>query len=276
MIAWLRRHGINKDKDCYVNALVDWVVLGLHTGYRDVEWCQQVDPTKHGYYEYETITKWKNQIYACCPGDLNFMGSTTGQLSGLEHQPTAWEIARDTPIGELAATKIRWRYQKNLFHGEEIDFVANPDSDFCPVIATKNIVERHQRLNMGADTPLAVYKRNKNSIHGTHFVKNGVEKQLKDAAWQVYYPELELKHSPAKITLHSIRIGACVLLHSVNPNALFIKSRLRWRSDKFENCIRHVPALAAQHGRAMQRANVSSYGLTQVIPGFTGANPLAP
>ena len=115
-------------------------------------------------------TKWKNQIYACCPGDLNFMGSTTGQLSGLEHQPTAWEIARDTPLGDLAAAKIRWRYQKNLFHGEEIDFVANPDSDFCPVIATKNIVERHQKLNMGEDTPLAVYKRNKHSNHGTHFV----------------------------------------------------------------------------------------------------------
>ena len=52
MIAWLQRHGINKDRYCYVNALVDWVVLGLHTGYRGAEWCQQVDPTKHSYYEY--------------------------------------------------------------------------------------------------------------------------------------------------------------------------------------------------------------------------------
>ena len=77
-------------------------------------------------------------------------------------------------------------------------------------------------------------------------------------------------------TDHATRHPNRALLHSVNPNAFFIKSRLRYRSDKFENYLRDVPAIDAQHGRAMQRANMSSYGLTQVIPGFTGANPLAP
>ena len=46
---------------------------------------------------------------------------------------------------------------------------------------------------------------------------------------------------------HSIRIGACVVLHEHGHSAVFIKNRLRWKSDTFMDHLRDTVSLARKH-----------------------------
>ena len=86
--------------------------------------------------------------------------------------------------------------------------------------------------------------------------------KLRKAAWKIYYPECNtLADSPAKITLHSIRINAFMILFAENMNNANIIGRLRYKSTKF--CIYHqnAPALAAIHTRAVTITDLNSYNL---------------
>ena len=57
----------------------------------------------------------------------------------------------------------------------------------------------------------------------------------------------ELQH----YTPHSIRIYACVLLHENGHSGVFIKDRLRWRSDTYMDYLRDTPRLARQHADSL-------------------------
>ena len=50
---------------------------------------------------------------------------------------------------------------------------------------------------------------------------------------------------------HSIKVGACVLLHEHGFNGSFIKVRLRWKSDTFLLYLRNTDRLTAQHAAAL-------------------------
>jgi hypothetical protein len=47
MISWLIEHAKTKHEDSLENALSDWFIMGIHTGYRSIEWCQEKDTKKH-------------------------------------------------------------------------------------------------------------------------------------------------------------------------------------------------------------------------------------
>ena len=53
MINWLINSVIGKDPDCLTHAIIDFLIMGIQTGWRGVEWAQPKDPTKHGFYEYD-------------------------------------------------------------------------------------------------------------------------------------------------------------------------------------------------------------------------------
>ena len=53
---------------------------------------------------------------------------------------------------------------------------------------------------------------------------------------------------------HSVRVGACILLNTVGKNSDFIKKRLRWRSDTYQDYLRNLPELALQHASAIASA----------------------
>ena len=52
-------------------------------------------------------------------------------------------------------------------------------------------------------------------------------------------------------TPHPIRIFACALLHDNNHSGVFIKDRLRWRSDPYMDYLRNTPRLARQHAASL-------------------------
>ena len=54
-----------------------------------------------------------------------------------------------------------------------------------------------------------------------------------------------------KFTPHSPRVGACVLMHLVKRDADYIKKRLRWKSDTYQDYLRHIDQVATDHVKAI-------------------------
>ena len=75
---------------------------------------------------------------------------------------------------------------------------------------------------------------------------------LQSTAHAVY--NITKKEDLGRFTSHSIRVGACVLLHTQNISAEDIKFRLRWRSDAFRMYLRNVTQLAERHKNAINMA----------------------
>ena len=73
MIIWLIKSVTGKDHDCFTNAIIDFLIMGIQTGWRGVEWAQPKDPTKHGFYEYDKPSSpFENRVYALCIEDIRF------------------------------------------------------------------------------------------------------------------------------------------------------------------------------------------------------------
>ena len=76
---------------------------------------------------------------------------------------------------------------------------------------------------------------------------------MQEAASKVY--GITYKKELAAFTSHSLRVGACVLLHAQNISSEDIKFRLRWRSDTFRMYLRNILQLAERHRDAIANAD---------------------
>ena len=54
---------------------------------------------------------------------------------------------------------------------------------------------------------------------------------------------------------HSIRVGACVVLHEASQSPDVIKVRLRWCSDAYQMYLRITPKLALLHTQAVNTSD---------------------
>jgi len=222
-------------RDSYQAAFYDWMVIGMHTGCRKSEWCQDT-------YDYKLFTQ-----VALNPDDSSkaFIASDFT----LHNDSTKSNL--ESPIKEFNYVKIRWRFQKNGDNGQTISFAhdqSNPS--FSPVLAAQRILERAQRLEVPHNMPIAVFKRPIQSPPAPKYLfidHHSVELQFKSCARKILH--ITKIADLARFTLHSIRVGACVLLHENGADSLLIKSRLRWRSDSFLNYLRNTLFLAKAHAQ---------------------------
>ena len=83
------------------------------------------------------------------------------------------------PVLEVAVFTVRWQYQKNLHHGQEIDFQASPkDPEWCFVRAALRIIARFKLFCGRPNTPVALYLRNSKSTTCDWLTKRGVEAKM--------------------------------------------------------------------------------------------------
>ena len=254
MINYLRTLVVGKNPHCLTCALIDFAVLAVQTAWRGIEWVQPKNPRIKGkvkleFYEYDNATsKFDNTIYACCVEDF-----TLKRKCGRVIQDPL-----SVPISEIAVCTIRWRFQKNLQHGQEIDFQASPaDPEWCFVRAAVRIIERFHLFCGRPNTPVALYQRNQNSQACDWLTKRSVESKLKLAAWKVFYPDGPLKDSLAKITCHSFRIQAAVALFTAKATESVIMGRLRYLSNCYSMYYRNTPMLAQLHAAAVEQQSGS-------------------
>ena len=130
----------------------------------------------------------------------------------------------------IESVRITWRFQKNGNNGQSLTYAKNTlKPEACPVTAAFHIYQRAFRLRIHHYNPIVVFLTSRKTIrYIAHFM---VEQTLKLLATKVY--NITNKQELQKYTCHSLRVGACVLLHSSNASADTIKWRFRWKSDSY-------------------------------------------
>ena len=119
--------------------------------------------------------------------------------------------------------------------------------------ACKRIHHRALNLKIPKDKPIAVFSETKKTQNKTNYIDDThIKSILQEAASKIY--NIKCKKELSNFTSHSIRVGACVLLHAQNVSAEDIKFRLRWRSDTFRTYLRNILPLAERHKEAIANA----------------------
>ena len=144
---------------------------------------------------------------------------------------------------------ITFRSQQNGANGAKILFVQHLTSTtLCAVRAALRLRRRAQLLRHPPHLPLAVFALA--SGEPRYVGRAMVASYLRERAKQEF--GFTDTASLAKYTLHSVRVGACVLLHAgglVSPDNLM--TTLRWKSDACRVYTRSTPEVAAQVNAAI-------------------------
>jgi len=202
-------------------ALADWFILGLYAGFRLSEWAQPSNIRKYATFQRAI----DNSSRAVTANDFSF-------------------------DDDYSHVTICWRFQKNGQNGEKVTFAASKDPSRCPVAAAHRIIERATSLNNPPDHPVALYK---DSLGSRRFITDtDIALALRRAASVVY--NITDTTLLDRWTSHSLRVGACVLLHATGASALDIQRRLRWRSDTFMMYLRNTLNLAEAHTDAISNS----------------------
>lgn len=213
-------------------AVANWVALGLSAGFRISEYGQ---PSPKTAYLPHTPTL-RGLPRAFIAEDFVFHSSSAGPAL----PPATRHLAQ--------YVTIRWRVQKNGENGEAITFAAIPASSshhlLCPVRNALDIVDRADQLR---------YPHGILGVHSQGYVRPPqISARLRAAASKAH--GITDTDALARFSPHSIRVGACVLLHESGAAPLFIQKRLRWRSLAFQMYLRNTASLASSHASLLAAA----------------------
>ena len=223
-------------------AIADWLILGEQTGFRRKEWAQDTTYLQ----KYNDIERNIDGTPAAfIMNDFVFKGKNNKHIDNSSNKE----------VNKASIVNIKWRYQKNNDNGQVISYIKDTANKrlHCAVEASKRIRRRAIRLGISKDKPIAVYSEHKHNTKKICYIDDiHIKKLLQEAAKRVY--NIKDKKDLSAFTSHSIRVGACVLLHAQNISAEDIKFRLRWRSDSFRIYLRNIIQLAERHRDAIVNA----------------------
>ena len=228
-----------------LDALLDWFVLGLHTGFRITEYAQ-----RKGVTSLENVTKnYDKRPKALLREDFEFFGPNRHRMNH--------EQAIASP-SSVETVDICWRQQKNGQNGEKKTFHCDKKSTtLCPVRASVRIIDRASQLDLHHEHPVCVFTSNGKATGKVKFVtETHIGDCLKNLARLEY--GITKASELARYTSHSIRVGACVALHAANLDVKDIQHQLRWRSTTFWNYLRNLPTQAYRCMAAIRDYNPMS------------------
>ena len=229
MVDTLRSNPASKSFFSLEAAMLDWLTVGMYAGFRLSEWAQADSDvnkkTSHGQPAWKLSRK--HDSIAIIRSDVS--------------------ISKDPDGAEYL--KIRYRWQKNGQNGESILYgAASQGYPYrCPVTAMRNILRRADSLRLPPDAPLAWFLEGQHQQLITDKYICSILRKTASNTYKIIDDEALQRWSA-----HSIRVGACVLLHEKGAEPLFIKSQLRWKSDTFLTYLRHTPVLAKRHSALIQ------------------------
>jgi hypothetical protein len=225
-------------------ALVDWFTCALFAGFRLSEWAQDAYKSDIAYK-----LNIRNDTQALCLGDVRFESADRCQHSAVE--------AGTATTTTMAKRWIKFRTKKNGQNGEEKLFTRNT-SGKCFPSAMLRIIRRFIRLQGAHDTqtPLAIYQSPSPDKSTSLITATDIEGAMRRIAARVYgLDPVKDKTTLHKWSAHSLRVGACVILHSLGMSATQIKFLLRWRSDAFMVYLRNMAILSDSQNVLFNEAN---------------------
>lgn len=222
-----------EDKDSLISSLNDWFKWSRYGGPRRSEWCQTTKTT------FECCDKGPmNEPAAFTYDDICFFDSEGRLLDPRYHSFSAVYYA-----------EVCWRWQKNDANGEKIKYYRHrTNTRWCPCRPLWSIAQRAIRLGIPQSEPLARYFDEKEGA--VFFITDSdVNSMLQQAA------RVKLGVTDKKVlsrwTTHSLRVTAANELHRLGFSDIYIKLRLRWKSDSFMKYLRHTIHVARHHTQAM-------------------------
>lgn len=156
-------------------------------------------------------------------------------------------IVPDVTTSEHKVKKMRiiWKIQKNRRNNEPLTYVVNEAAGtlFSVPNAVISMIRRARALNQPDDLPMAVYKSKSCKIK--YLTARVITNYLRKIAREVHptWPADEIN----RISAHSYRVWACILLHEAGKKGDYIKKRLRWLSEAYRVYLRDSEILASQH-----------------------------
>ena len=233
--------------------LADWFTVGLLGGFRLAEWANHGGCSNPQYPGQNHLASPTITTRAFVPSDIRILTINNRRYTGLD--------ILKVPLDQIRKVWIKLRTQKNGQHGEERMWTRNINpGGHCMATALYSILARFRALcatNSSLDpvtTPLSVFwdpRCQSVALVTSH----EIETFMRAIASQVYglHPiknrkELQLWSS------HSLRVGACVLLHAMGFSTLDIQWILRLRSVAFMSYLRNLAVLADRQNVAIDRA----------------------
>jgi hypothetical protein len=223
----------------------DWFGSGMYTGYRRTEFCQDSSRTV------AMRDTFKNTKAFCLP-DVTWQLTNGTRLEGAD--------CLNYPCSTISKGWLRWRTQKNGDNGDKRMFT-QPDADnYSWIKFLYSIVKRFVALRGPTDCtyPLSAYRHSNGKVYMLTAVD--VERVMREVAARVYNldPSTPAGRSALqKWSCHSLRVGACVLLHTMGFTEPQIKWILRWKSDAFMRYLRNITNLSDKHTTAL---NLAAHG----------------
>jgi hypothetical protein len=226
-------------------ALLDWFEIGLFAGLRLTEWAQT---NAHRNVDSPQLDDF-GDARAFCLNDVRAVTRTGIRLQGAA-------ILR-FPLDQILQCWIRWRTQKNSQNGEEKTYTRNPRVGGREFIRPMyRILQRFVALR-GADditTPLALYSETSHidPLKVRFVTSSDIDTVMRAVAAAVYKmdPEKDFE-ALQRWSSHSLRVGACVILHALGFTAEQIQFLLRWRSKSFMDYLRNIAVLANRQTQAV-------------------------
>jgi len=218
-------------------ACQDWFHLGLRLGLRLSEWAQN---------DGASLSSPARDIYddakAFCLNDFRFELKNRRRLTGA--------AVLEVPVEDLRKCWVKFRTQKNGENGEEKILTKQA------LAIVYRIIQRFVALRGSADTttPLAIFK-DPATGQAQFITASIIESTMRTLAAHVY--QLDPVKDRAALQLwsaHSLRVGACVILHTMGFTGSQIKFLLRWKSDAFLTYLRNVALMSDRQDEAIDRA----------------------
>ena len=218
--------------DSAESVVFDWFTLIRITGLRCAEYAQKTQ-TNIDEHEYASG---KRVIKAFVPSDWKFYNSK-GRLI-------------IDPMEVPAKLKMTFRIQKNRQNGQSITLVADDTHlDICPVRAAHRIYLRAKNLGQSDSEPMGIFV---NRFGIKKYLTGGkIAEVLRSIAKRVHsdWSSEEL----SRISSHSGRVWALVLLDEAGMSPAFMTSRLRWMGDSYKLYLRDTSILQHKHINALKK-----------------------
>lgn len=236
---------------CLIVALVDHFEMGLLGGYRGGEWANPSGVTDP---RFPTLNHMRNAIIrtrALCPRDFTFLTFPGRTYVGLD--------VLQVPVTAIHKNYVLFRTQKNGDHGDKRLFTLNPNSKgLCHVRSVYRCLQRFHALmkldpSLTDAAPLSCYW-DRSSQRARLVTTTDIELFIRSIAAEAYglHPRND-KESLQRWSSHSLRVGACVALHSMGFTSVDIQWLLRWRSQAFMAYLRNLCILADKQHKALDQ-----------------------
>jgi hypothetical protein len=247
MLEWYRDWVVkNKfDKNSLESVMLDWFEIGLFNGNRAAEWSQEGKKNDPNNPRQNA----RGDTYAFCLNDVRVQLKNGRRVTGAQ--------ILKYPVESIVKMWIRWKMQKNGEHGEEKMFTL-PLSQVARsfIRPMYRILKRFVELRGSLDfeTPLSVYEHPKLGVRLVN--SSNTETHMRFIAANVYGLDPnkpEDRKALQRWSSHSLRVGACVILHAMGFDAVQIKFILRWKSDTFMLYLRNNGVLADKQLQAFDK-----------------------